>query len=72
MLPDADFFHFEHLLSPEETAKLAELRSFLAAEVLPHGVVAVEGHAGAGPLQACQPLRRELEPEPERTLSCRP
>ncbi|MGW9404081.1 acyl-CoA dehydrogenase family protein [Arthrobacter sp. NPDC055585] len=36
MLPDADFFHFEHLLSPEETAKLAELRSFLAAEVLPH------------------------------------
>lgn len=36
MLPDADFFNFEQLLSPEETAKLAELRSFLAAEVLPH------------------------------------
>ena len=36
MLPDADFFLFEQLLSPEETAKLAELRSFLAAEVIPH------------------------------------
>ena len=36
MLPDADFFLFEQLLSPEETAKLAELRSFLAAEVVPH------------------------------------
>ncbi|MER2135852.1 MAG: acyl-CoA dehydrogenase family protein [Arthrobacter sp.] len=36
MLPDADFFLFEQLLSPEESAKLAELRSFLAGEVLPH------------------------------------
>ena len=36
MLPDADFFQFEHLLSSEESAKLAELRSFLAAEVLPY------------------------------------
>ncbi|MER1996294.1 MAG: acyl-CoA dehydrogenase family protein [Arthrobacter sp.] len=36
MLPDADFFSFENLLSPEEAAKLSELRSFLASEVLPY------------------------------------
>lgn len=38
MLPDADFFSFEQLLSPEESAKLAQLRTFLAAEVTPHAV----------------------------------
>ncbi|MBD7996290.1 acyl-CoA dehydrogenase family protein [Arthrobacter sp. Sa2CUA1] len=38
MLPDVDFFSFEQLLSPEETAKLAQLRAFLAAEVTPHAV----------------------------------
>ena len=36
MLPDADFFSFEQLLNPGEAAKLAELRSFLASEVLPY------------------------------------
>ncbi|MFF2677771.1 acyl-CoA dehydrogenase family protein [Arthrobacter koreensis] len=36
MLPDADFFNFEQLLNPEEQTKVAELRSFLAAEVLPY------------------------------------
>ncbi|MBD8044845.1 acyl-CoA dehydrogenase family protein [Arthrobacter sp. Sa2BUA2] len=38
MLPDADFFSFEQLLSSEEAAKLAQLRTFLAAEVTPHAV----------------------------------
>ncbi|WP_320537438.1 acyl-CoA dehydrogenase family protein [Pseudarthrobacter sp. IC2-21] len=35
-LPGADFFAFESLLSPNEQAKLAELREFLAAEIAPH------------------------------------
>ena len=34
-LPAADFYDFESLLSPEEQAKLAQLRAFLAAEVAP-------------------------------------
>ncbi|ALV47168.1 acyl-CoA dehydrogenase [Arthrobacter alpinus] len=37
-LPAADFYDFESLLSATETAKLAQLRSFLAAEVAPHAV----------------------------------
>ncbi|MCC3292226.1 MULTISPECIES: acyl-CoA dehydrogenase family protein [unclassified Arthrobacter] len=37
-LPDADFYGFEDLLSDTEKAKLAELRRFLAEEVLPHAV----------------------------------
>lgn len=35
-LPAADFFDFELLLSAPERAKLAELRDFLAAEVVPY------------------------------------
>ncbi|WP_035750386.1 acyl-CoA dehydrogenase family protein [Arthrobacter sp. 35W] len=35
-LPPADFYHYEHLLSAPERAKLAQLRGFLAAEVEPH------------------------------------
>ncbi|MCC3276330.1 acyl-CoA dehydrogenase family protein [Arthrobacter sp. zg-Y20] len=35
-LPDADFYAFEDLLSDPEKDKLAQLRRFLAAEVLPH------------------------------------
>ncbi|MDE8669336.1 acyl-CoA dehydrogenase family protein [Pseudarthrobacter sp. H3Y2-7] len=35
-LPGADLFAFESLLSPNEQAKLAELREFLAAEIAPH------------------------------------
>ncbi|WAP51735.1 acyl-CoA dehydrogenase family protein [Arthrobacter sp. ATA002] len=35
-LPDADFYAFEDLLSDREKLKLAQLRSFLAAEVAPH------------------------------------
>jgi glutaryl-CoA dehydrogenase len=35
-LPGADFFAFESLLSPNEQAKLAGLREFLAAEIAPH------------------------------------
>ncbi|MCC9175767.1 acyl-CoA dehydrogenase family protein [Arthrobacter sp. zg-Y179] len=37
-LPDADFYGFEDLLSDTEKNKLAELRLFLAEEVLPHAV----------------------------------
>ncbi|MCC9205941.1 acyl-CoA dehydrogenase family protein [Arthrobacter sp. zg-Y769] len=37
-LPDADFYGFEDLLSDTEKDKLAELRRFLAEEVLPHAV----------------------------------
>ena len=35
-LPAADFFDYEQLLSAPERAKLAELRGFLAAEVVPY------------------------------------
>ena len=35
MLPDADFFNFEQLLSTQERAKLTELRAFLSTEVAP-------------------------------------
>lgn len=35
-LPAADFYDFESLLSATEQAKLAQLRTFLAAEVAPH------------------------------------
>ena len=35
-LPDADFYAFEDLLSGREKEKLAELRTFLAAEVAPN------------------------------------
>ncbi len=35
-LPDADFYAFEDLLSQREQEKLAELRTFLAAEVAPY------------------------------------
>ncbi|WP_125610175.1 acyl-CoA dehydrogenase family protein [Specibacter cremeus] len=37
-LPPADFYDYESLLSGPERAKLAQLREFLAAEVLPHAV----------------------------------
>ncbi|WP_425862740.1 acyl-CoA dehydrogenase family protein [Arthrobacter sp. TWP1-1] len=37
-LPAADFYDFESLLNAAEKAKLAQLRSFLDAEVAPHAV----------------------------------
>jgi glutaryl-CoA dehydrogenase len=37
-LPAADFYDFESLLNATEKAKLAQLRSFLDAEVAPHAV----------------------------------
>ena len=36
VLPSADFFDFESLLSPAERSKLAELREFLATEIAPY------------------------------------
>ncbi|MET4060371.1 glutaryl-CoA dehydrogenase [Arthrobacter sp. UYP6] len=36
VLPDADFYAFEDLLSDREKQKLTELRAFLAAEVAPY------------------------------------
>jgi len=69
MLPDADFFNFEQLLNAEEAAKLAELRSFLAAEVLPHaarwwdeGRFPVELLPGLASLGLSTPVQRGYSP----------
>ncbi|KPN21580.1 MULTISPECIES: acyl-CoA dehydrogenase family protein [unclassified Arthrobacter] len=69
MLPDADFFSFEQLLSTQERAKLTELRSFLSTEVAPYAAAwwnearfPVELLPGLASLGLSTPVQRGYSP----------